>query len=146
MQVFLFYLASLLATCLYLSIYGGRTGRWMAADQLLSAVLAAVLSYNAPSFVWLQPRMVTLDVVSLMVKIAIVLFSDRRWPIWVAALQLNTVLAQVAIMLSPDFRNAFYYAMATIWAMPTLLIMVLGLYLDRRHERVLVGTIRAAAE
>jgi hypothetical protein len=138
MQVFLFYLASLLATCVYLWVYGGRTGRWMVADQFVTAVLAAVLSYNAPSFVWLQPRMAMLDVASLLVKIAIAFLSNRRWPIWVAALQLNTVLAQVAIMISPDFRNAFYYAMATIWAMPTLLVMVLGLYFDRRHDQRLV--------
>lgn len=142
MNVFIFYLVALLATCLYLVRYGGRTGRWISAIQLLMALASAVVSYTAPNFVVLQPRMLAVDVLSLVLKWGAALNSTRRWPIWIAALQLNTVLAETAILLSPAFRNAFYYAMATIWAVPALLVMVLGVALDRRHEAALRRTGR----
>lgn len=134
MNVFIFYLFALLATCLYLVRYGGRTGRWISAIQIVMAIASAGLSLTAPNFVVLQPRMLLLDSTSFVLKLAVALRSSRRWPIWVAAFQLNTVLAETAILLSPAFRNEFYYAMATIWAMPALFVMVLGTTLDRRRE------------
>ncbi len=133
MNVFFFYLIALLVTCFYLAVCGGRTGRWLAAIQFAMAVASAVLSFTAPDFVVLQPRMLALDTLSLVLKLAVAFASTRRWPIWVAALQLNTVLAEAAILMSPAFRNEFYYAMATIWAIPTLLVMSLGLAIDRRR-------------
>lgn len=134
MNVFIFYLAALLATCLYLAICGGRTGRWLAAIQIAMALVSAWFSWHTDTFANLQPRMLTIDLVSLTLKLTVALVSTRRWPIWVAALQLNTVLAQTAIFLSPAFRSQFYYFMATAWAMPALFVMVVGLALDRRAE------------
>ena len=132
MNVFFFYLIALLVTSLYLWLYGGRTGRWLASIQFLMAAGSAVISSTAADFVELQPRMLAIDVLSFALKLGIALGSNRRWPIWVAAFQLNTVLAQAAILLSPVFRNEFYYAMSTVWAVPTLLVMAVGLALDRR--------------
>ena len=139
MIVFLFYLVALLAACVYLALYGGRTGRWSGAVVLSMSLVSAVLALTAPNFVVLQPRMLACDIVTLAFKVVIALRSTRYWPIWTTAFQLNTVLAQVAIMSSPMFRNEFYYAMATIWAMPTLIIMIWGTFLDRRHEMRLIG-------
>lgn len=135
MYVFLFYLFALLATCFYLARYGGRTGRWLAAIQLGMASASALASWITPRLTELLPHMMVIDLVSLALKTAVACASTRRWPIWVAAFQFNTVLAEAAILLSPAFRGAFYYAMATAWAMPTLVVMVLGLALDRRAER-----------
>lgn len=134
MNIFYFYLVALLVTCLYLYIYGGRTGLWSGAVLLAMSLTSAALALTAPNFVVLQPRMLALDILSLGLKTGIAVRSTRYWPIWVAAFQLNTVLAQTAIMLSPAFRNEFYYAMATIWAVPTLVVMVWGTARDRRHE------------
>jgi hypothetical protein len=137
-NVFFFYLIALLVTCLYLWLYGGRTGRCLAVIQFLMAAGSAAISATAADFVELQPRMLAIDVLSFALKLGVALASSRRWPIWVAAFQLNTVLAETAIQLSPVFRNQFYYAMSTIWAVPTLLVMVVGLTWDRRKQAVLV--------
>ncbi len=134
MNIFYFYLVALLVTCLYLYFYGGRTGLWSGAVLLAMSLTSAALALTAPNFVVLQPRMLALDILSLGLKTGIAVRSTRYWPIWVAAFQLNTVLAQTAIMLSPAFRNEFYYAMATIWAVPTLVVMVWGTARDRRHD------------
>lgn len=134
MYVFLFYLLALLATCVYLALCGGRTGRWLAAIQFAMVAASAAASWHTPIAV-VQHRMILIDLVSLMLKSAVALSSTRRWPIWVAAFQLNTVLAQVAILLAANHRNAFLYGAATIWAMPALFVMAGGLALDRRAER-----------
>jgi len=131
---FIFYLVALFVTCLYLVRYGGRTGRRSGAVLLTMSLISAALALTAPSYVVLQPRMLLCDAVSLVLKFGIAVHSTRRWPIWVAAFQLNTVLAEAAIMLAPAFRNEFYYAMSTIWAVPTLFVMVVGTALDRRAE------------
>lgn len=135
MNVFLFYLTALLVTCVYLALCGGRTGRRLAAIQIVMALATAIASYTAADFVELQPRLLALDLLSLCLKLAVALWSTRRWPMWVAAFQLNSVLAQAAVYLSPAFRDAFFYAMTTIWSMPTLFVMALGLALDRRRMR-----------
>jgi len=132
---FLFYLLALLVTCIYLALYGGRTGKLLAAIQLVMAVASAAVSYTAPDFVTLQPRMLVLDSVSFCLKLIVAVWSTRRWPMWVAAFQFNTALAEMAILLSPAFRTEFYYAIATVWATPTLFVMALGLALDRRQMR-----------
>ena len=135
MDRFLFYLLALLVTCIYLALCGGRTGRWLASIQFVMAVVSAVVSYTAADFIALQPRMLAVDVVSFCLKLTVAVWSTRRWPMWVAAFQFNTVLAEAAILLSSAFRTEFYYAMATIWAIPTLFVMALGLALDRRQMR-----------
>lgn len=139
MYVFIFYLLALLATCLYLGAYGGRTGRWLAMIQLVMALVSAFVSWNTFEVALLPPRMLAIDFVSLWLKSTVALVSTRRWPIWVAAFQFNTLLPQAAIALSPAFRTEFYYAMATAWALPTLFVMAAGLALDRRAERRLAS-------
>jgi hypothetical protein len=138
-NVFLFYLTALLVTCVYLALCGGRTGRWLAAIQLIMAVATAIASYTAADFVELQPRLLATDVLSLCLKLAVAFQSTRRWPMWVAAFQLNSVLAQAAVLLSPAFRDEFFYAMTTVWSVPTLFVMALGLALDRRRLRTHVA-------
>lgn len=139
MYVFIFYLLALLATCFYLAVYGGKTGRWLAAVQLAMAVTSAWVSWHTFHHAQLPARMIVVDIVSLALKLAVAFHSTRRWPIWVAAFQLNTVLPQAAILVSPAFRTGFYYGLATAWALPTLFVMAAGLALDRRAERRLAS-------
>lgn len=139
MSVFVSYLFALLATCLYLAVWGGRTGRQLAAVQLAMALISAYVSWNTFEVSLLPARMLAVDLVSLALKLAIAFSSTRRWPIWAAAFQFNTVLPQVAILASPAFRTEFYYALATAWALPTLFVLAAGLALDRRAERRLAS-------
>ena len=80
--------------------------------------------------------MLAVDTLSLALKLAIAFNSNRRWPIWVAGFQVNTVLAEAAIFFSPAYKIDFFHAMATIWAMPTLFAMAIGIFLDNAHDRM----------
>lgn len=79
--------------------------------------------------------MLAIDVLSLALKSAIAFKSDRRWPIWIAGFQLNTVLAETAIAFSPAYHIYYFHAMATMWSLPALFIMFIGVYLDNAHDR-----------
>lgn len=134
MTIFHFYLAALIATSAYVVRKGGRTGLFSVCIMVVAALgsqLLSTLSQDLPS---LQPKMLTLDVVTLALQLAIAVISTRTWPMWVAAFQLNTVLAELAILISPVFHGSFYYALATIWAMPTLLVMATGTWRDQKFR------------
>jgi hypothetical protein len=61
--------------------------------------------------------------------------SNRRWPVWVSAMQLNCVAAHVVVLLAPVVVSRVYYAMETAWGLPMLIAMAWGTALDRRFER-----------
>lgn len=128
------YCGVLSAVFVYLALYGGRTGLWGGALLIgtYALALAIALAYrdNPLDRIWL---MTSVDVFSLGWKFALAIWSTRRWPIWVAAFQLNVVASHLSIWLVPSWRGELYYAMITVWAIPTLLAMVIGTSLDHRH-------------
>ena len=116
-------------------MYGGRTGLWGGALQIATSLLslAVALSFYMSPDSYLMMNLV--DLLSLGWKVALALVSSRRWPIWVAAFQLNVVGAHASIWLVPHWEGELYYAMFTAWGVPTLLAMIIGTTLDNRHER-----------
>ena len=129
------YCAVLSATLAYLATYGGKTGQWggsLLLGTYLLALIVALAIDDGRTRIWM---MTSVDVFSLGWKFALAIWSTRRWPIWVAGFQLNVIAAHVSIWLVPSWRGELYYAMITVWAIPTLLAMVIGTLLDQRHEK-----------
>ena len=60
--------------------------------------------------------------------------SERWWPIWVAAFQLNSVVAHIASAITPTFSALVYQGYEGLWAVPGQLVMVFGIYRDRRWK------------
>ena len=135
----------LCAALAYLAMFGGKTGLWggslFLVTSLLSLVVVVIFRHDAFTRIWL---MTLVDVLSLGWRLALAFLSSRSWPIWVAAFQLNVVAAHVSIWLVPSWRGELYYAMVTVWAIPTLLAMIIGTTLDHRHEkRARVAALKA---
>lgn len=142
MIISLSYLAALLLTCAYLARYGGRTGRWGGVILLGAFLLSLTVVYASSwistfSYKLVSSSLVIVDVMSLIAKVALALYSNRRWPIWVAAFQLNTVAAHGAAILAPALQSKYYYAMITGWSVPTLFVMVVGTMLDQKRAAYL---------
>ncbi len=119
----------------YVVLHGGWAGR--ATLAVIAALFAA--STMATWFIE-QDRLYHfaifgIDLLSLILKTAIAIISARRWPIIIAGFQLNSVCAQTAVLVAPAFTTKFHYAMMTIWAVPTLLVLSIGVFLDRRHDQ-----------
>ncbi|WP_070155134.1 hypothetical protein [Sphingobium phenoxybenzoativorans] len=125
---------AVVVSCLYAALYGGRTGRWGGGILLSTWPMSWALSKLMPSYGKAIPVLFLVDLMVFIGLLVIALLSTRRWPIWCAAFQLNTVAAHLAIMLSPVVLGQAYYAMISIWGVPMLFVMVVGTLLDRRAE------------
>ena len=59
--------------------------------------------------------------------------SRNYWPIWSAGFQLLCVLTHFGPLLDPVARPKLYRALETVWILPMLLTMAIGIGLDRQH-------------
>ncbi|MCY7280679.1 MAG: hypothetical protein LH610_07260 [Sphingomonas bacterium] len=64
---------------------------------------------------------------------AIALRSDRFWPLWVAGLQLTTILAHLLRAMDLNLIPQIYAVAARFWVYPIFLIIVIGTW--RSHQR-----------
>lgn len=128
------YNIALIFAVYYVWRYGGRTGRYGSTVVLIGSILSWLAVSADRSYSTVLMQLFLIDCATLTAKIAIAIYSTRRWPIWAAAFQLNVVAAHTAGIISPELKNSFYYAMITVWAIPGLLIMVLGTAMDRQHD------------
>ena len=58
----------------------------------------------------------------------------RYWPLWVAGFHLITLTTHLATFAAPNYAFRVYFGLATIWAVPKLLVLAYGVELDRRAE------------
>lgn len=127
----------------YALVYGGKTARWAFVPFALAAMgsnLATGVgqSYTNPTLErWEQINWLLLasDVGYLIAIYLIALRSRRYWPIWSAGFQLMCVLAHMGPLLDPASNPKIYRALESIWAVPMLLTMVIGIAIDRKFER-----------
>ena len=128
------YYGVLLSALVYLWIKGGQTGRWGAMCLVATSLLTLCIVLIVPKFRDYIPFIVWVDFLSLSWRLALAMFSTRRWPIWVAAFQVNVMAAHISVLLVPTWRGELYFAMITVWSIPTILTMVVGTFLDSRAD------------
>ena len=129
MSVFVAYACSLVGVAGYVCWKGGNAGRASMAALLVGSVASQIV-YMMTAEKHLPGQMLIVDSLILATQVIIALNSKKTWPIWVAAFQLNTVLADLAIFVSVSRSNKFYYILATIWAVPTLVVIAMGVWRD----------------
>ena len=135
----------LVTNCAFLALVLGYS--WWAGDTLdrfgVSAVIAAlVLTFLAnltPLFTASSLIVLGIDLVLLVAMTALALMSPRHWPVWFAGFQLAAVLFGAAALLVPVENVGIYRTLSGFFAIPAMLAMAFGLFLDRvaaaRHDR-----------
>lgn len=144
MEIFIAYTFALLCTTLFVLLKGERIGKWSVAViwvGFISAMVATLMIRDDRDFL---TAILTIEVISLISKIAIALMCDKKWPIIVAGLHLNTVSFQMSAALSPDYLSKALYGLSTVWAIPVLVVIVLGIILDRDWEQSRHGASNGA--
>jgi len=123
-----------LAACGYAILLGGWEGKVVTVIVLVSTI-ATVVALRPLDTHWYTTNhlMMAVDVTTFLALFLVAARSRRWWPVWFAAFQLNTLAAHVATMLSPSFSALVYRGYEGLWAIPCLLAMIFGIYLDRER-------------
>ena len=137
MPRYLIFWTILLVTCGY-ALWRGRKYERIAAIVFLTATIASVYSHMT-----LQVRYQTVDIGEVIVDsgvlvavIGIALASDRFWPLWVAGLQLTTLVAHLLKAVQLELVPHAYGAAARFWVYPIFLIIVIGTWRTHRRARL----------
>lgn len=128
------YYIVLIAGFAYLTKYGGKTGFRGGALQLTASCLTLIIAMTLRGTSLLLPMLNLVDFILLVGLVTLACVSTRYWPIWVAAFQVNVVAAHVVVWIVPRWQGDLYYAMITVWAVPSLLVMIIGTALDHRSR------------
>jgi len=126
----------LLAIAAYAFIRGGSDERWTAVICLLGALAThLVISPLHERFQGVETAVMIVDLAVLAGFIAIALRSDRFWPLWMAGVQLTTVMGHAMKQVDSQLLPRAYAASLGFWAYWTLAILAVGVW--RHHRRVL---------
>jgi hypothetical protein len=127
------YYAILVAVCAY-AFLRGRADERMAAATCMVATFATNLVYTpAGSYAGVETGVLVVDALALLGFTFIALRTDRFWPLWVAGLQLSTLVGHALKAIDPALIPQVYAAAARFWVYPIFLIIVIGTW--RSHQR-----------
>jgi len=117
------------------AFWRGRFDERLAASICIIATLVTWI-FNSPlreRFSGVELGVLAADAIALIGFTALALRSDRFWPLWVAGLQLTTILAHGLKAIHLDLVPQAYAAAARFWVYPIFLIIVVGTW--RSHQR-----------
>ncbi len=129
----LFWLLAILC-CGHAILFGGRDGRWAAGLIVAAALLTAPATLLGEAWGRTELMILAVDTAFLVSLYILMLASPRFWPIWMTGFHLVAVVTHLATLLVPAFTPAIYRALGSMWAIPVLLSLLIGVELDRRSE------------
>lgn len=128
------YYVVLAMVCGYAFYRGQAESRIAAAICVVASIASGiVMSPLASRYSGVESGVFLVDVAVLLGFTAIALRSERFWPLWVAGLQLTTIIAHVFKVIDLDLMPQVYAAAARFWVYPIFLIIVIGTW--RSHQR-----------
>ena len=89
-------------------------------------------------FAGLETHVMAVDIVVFAGFLWVALRSDRFWPLWIAGLQLTTIIGHVLKAADTGLFSRAYGAALMFWAYPIVLILAIGTW--RGHRRTLHGS------
>jgi hypothetical protein len=130
-MVVLFWALAILC-CGYGAYFGGRDGRLVAAlymGGVLLSIPAYFLQQSWGGAIW---PVIVIDLLFLVGIYWISMRTNRFWPLWVTGFHMITMTAHLAALLAPSFPARIYFGLTTIWTIPLLLVILVGVTLDRQ--------------
>ncbi|WP_309603530.1 hypothetical protein [Sphingomonas sp.] len=134
----------LIAVCAY-AYWRGRSDERLAATLCVIATIATriMVSPVTSRYSSVEAGVFAVDLAVLVGFMFIALRSDRFWPLWVAGLQLTTILAHALKAVDFALMPQIYAAAARFWVYPIFLIIVIGTWRTNHrrqyHEPPLLG-------
>jgi hypothetical protein len=138
------YWAILLLICAYAFWRGRGDERAAAATCLIASLIQIlVISPTPHRYSGVEIGVMLVDLGVLAVFVAIALQSSRFWPLWVAGLQLTTILGHILKAVQLSLLPIAYAGALRFWSYPILLILAVGTW--RTHQRSLRTGLGPAA-
>ena len=127
----------LLALCSGYAVWRGRGDERIAVAVCLLATALSYLILRSPvgRFQQLEAGILVIDVLAFAGFVAVALWSQRFWPLWVAGLQLTSLLAHLARISRIDLLPVAYAAAERFWSYPILIIIAVAAW--RQHRRLM---------
>lgn len=123
----LIFFAAQFAASGYAFARGGAPERWVAVLLVVAALIDAALPFKPDrSFHRVEWGALAIDVALLAALSWVALFANRYWPMWVAAIQLDTVAIHGVRAYDPALRAPVYEALAGWAAYPILAALVIA--------------------
>lgn len=134
MMRLLLFVALLAMTTGYGLWRGDRDSRRAALICLIAVLFTQLLAQPvANRFGSVEIGVVAVDVVTLAGFTAIALTSSRFWPMWVAGLQLTTMIGHLLKAVEWSLLPRAYGAALIFWSYPILILVMVGAW--RAHHR-----------
>lgn len=118
----------------YAVMRGGAPERLAGILQLAAAALtrAFFLSSGSP-YLTVEFGILAVDVALLAALVALALYADRFWPIWLAALQALGAGAHLVKAIEPSVVSMAYAILVIAWSYPMVIILAVGTLRHRRR-------------
>lgn len=135
------YFAILLIVSSY-AFMRGRADERMTASICILASLGTVLvaSPAASAYSSMEAGILLVDLSAFAGFTYVALRSERFWPLWVAGLQLTTLVAHCLKAVQLDLMPQAYAAAARFWVYPIFLIIIIGTWRSHRRRMELRGS------
>lgn len=131
MAVVAIFFTFLLFACLLVLWFGGTIERAFTAFLVASAALTLYLSATI-GMLEAQHALFAIDLAILAVALTVMHRSSAHWPIWFAGFHAIIVATELAHLLVPSAVPGHYINAASFWALPEVLVLVLGTLTDHR--------------
>lgn len=102
---------------------------------LVVGVIATHLAWSPLSerFHGLETHVMAVDIVVFAGFLWVALRSERFWPLWIAGLQLTTILGHILKAVDLQLFSRAYGAALMVWGYPILLILAIGTWRNARR-------------
>ena len=121
---------------LYALMRGSRDERHVALICLVGAVITTlVLSPLAARFESVERPVLLVDLAVFAGFLTVALRSERFWPLWVAGLQLTTIMGHMMKGMESELLPRAYAAALNFWAYPIILVLAIGTWRSHRRAR-----------
>ncbi len=128
------YYAILFLVSVYAFLRGRSDERIAVATCILATFATNIVYSPRGSYVGVELGVLLVDLGALAAFTFLALRSDRFWPLWVAGLQLTTVIAHALKGVQLDLMPQAYAAAARFWVYPIFLIIVVGTFRSARRR------------
>lgn len=134
------YWATLTLTCSYALLRGRGDARVAAAVcAIASLVTHFIIAPKLGGFYSFETGVLLVDTATFAAFVIVALTSSRFWPLWIAGLQMTTLLAHAMRLMSSDLLPIAYAAAGRFWSYPILLILVAGTWRHQSRTRAEAG-------